>query len=226
MLEQLTVLNNGLLILILLLASLICSAVITLPNPKVSRLLWTGRWMVLTLLYPQRYVHPDYADLMLFELPNDSSILLVFGVFIFLFYDLITGTKRGRQVRKKFRILPQLIPVNGHDKVEIEEAGNVDGSSRQLKGEIMQNEREILQGLLGQETPEELGEFRDDNATVLADEEETVPLANQNFPNIGGIVENATDSLEFCMSCDKPVKKEWKACPFCGELFEMQEDGN
>ena len=226
MLEQLTVLNNGLLILILLLASLICSAVITLPNPKVSRLLWTGRWGVLTLLYPQRYVHPDYADLMLFELPNDSSILIVFGVCIFLFYDLITGTKRGRRVRRKFRILPQLIPVNGYDDVEIEEAGNVDGSSRQLKGEIMQNEREILQGLLGQETPEELGEFRDDNATVLADEEETVPLANQNFPNIGGIVENATDSLEFCMSCDKPVKKEWKACPFCGELFVIQEAGN
>ena len=226
MLEQLTVLNNGLLILILLLASLICSAVITLSNPKVSRLLWTGRWGVLTLLYPQRYVHPDYADLMLFELPNDSSILIVFGVCIFLFYDLITGTKRGRRVRRKFRILPQLIPVNGYEDMEIEEAGNVDGSSRQLKGEIMQNEREILQGLLGQETPEELGEFRDDNATVLADEEETVPLANQNFPNIGGIVENATDSLEFCMSCDKPVKKEWKACPFCGELFVMQEDGN
>ena len=226
MLEQLTVLNNGLLILILLLASLICSAVITLSNPKVSRLLWTGRWGVLTFLYPQRYVHPDYADLMLFELPNDSSILIVFGVCIFLFYDLITGTKRGRRVRRKFRILPQLIPVNGYDDVEIEEAGNVDGSSRQLKGEIMQNEREILQGLLGQETPEELGEFRDDNATVLADEEETVPLANQNFPNIGGIVENATDSLEFCMSCDKPVKKEWKACPFCGELFVIQEAGN
>ena len=226
MLEQLEVLDNGLLILILLLASLICSAVITLPNPKVSRLLWTGRWGVLTLLYPQRYVHPDYADLMPFELPNDLSVLIVFGVCLFLFYDLITGTKRGRQVRRKFRILPQLIPVDGYDGVEIEEAGDVDGSSRQLKGEIIQNEREILQGLLGQEAPEELGEFGDENATTLADEEETVPLANQNFPDIGGIVEDATDGLEFCMSCDKPVKKEWKACPFCGELFEMQEDGN
>ena len=226
MLEQLAVLNNGLLILILLLASLICSAVVTLTNPKVSKLLWIARWGVLILLYPQRYVHRDYVDLMPFELPNDSSILIVIGVCLFLFYDLITGTKRGRQVRRKFRILPQLIPMDDYDKVEIEEAEDVDGSSRQLKGEIIQNERDILQGLLGQEAPEELGEFRDDNATALADEEETVPLANQNFPDIGGNVENASDSLEFCMSCDKPVKKEWKACPFCGELFEMQEDGN
>ena len=112
MLEQLTILNNGLLILVLLLASLICSVIVTLSNPKVSKLLWSIRWTALAILYPQRYVHPNYADVIPFELPNDSPILIVGGICLFLFYDLITGTKRGRQVRRKFRILPQLIPMD------------------------------------------------------------------------------------------------------------------
>ena len=94
MLEQLTILNNGLLILVLLLASLICSVIVTLSNPKVSKLLWSIRWTVLALLYPQRYVHPNYADVIPFGLPNDSPILIVGGVCLFLFYDLIPGTKR------------------------------------------------------------------------------------------------------------------------------------
>ena len=224
MLEQLTILNNGLLILVLLLASLICSVIVTLSNPKVSKLLWSIRWTVLALLYPQRYVHPNYADVIPFELPNDSPILFVGGVCLFLFYDLITGTKRGRQVRRKFRILPQLIPMDDYYEVEIEEPEDIDGSSRQLKGEIIQNEHDVLQSLLGQDTTEELNQFNDTDATVLVDEEETMPLANQNFQEIKGRVENAADNLEFCESCNKPVKKKWKACPFCGEFLEIYED--
>ena len=224
MLEQLTILNNGLLILVLLLASLICSVIVTLSNPKVSKLLWSIRWTVLALLYPQRYIHPNYADVIPFELPNDSPILFVGGVCLFLFYDLITGTKRGRQVRRKFRILPQLIPMDDYYEVEIEEPEDIDGSSRQLKGEIIQNEHDVLQSLLGQDTTEELNQFSDTDATVLVDEEETMPLANQNFQEIKGRVENAADNLEFCESCNKPVKKEWKACPFCGEFLEIYED--
>ena len=224
MLEQLTILNNGLLILVLLLASLICSVIVTLSNPKVSKLLWSIRWTVLALLYPQRYVYPNYADVIPFELPNDSPILFVGGVCLFLFYDLITGTKRGRQVRRKFRILPQLIPMDDYYEVEIEEPEDIDGSSRQLKGEIIQNEHDVLQSLLGQDTTEELNQFSDTDATVLVDEEETMPLANQNFQEIKGRVENAADNLEFCESCNKPVKKKWKACPFCGEFLEIYED--
>jgi len=223
-LEQLTILNNGLLILVLLLASLICSVIVTLSNPKVSKLLWSIRWTVLALLYPQRYVYPNYADVIPFELPNDSPILFVGGVCLFLFYDLITGTKRGRQVRRKFRILPQLIPMDDYYEVEIEEPEDIDGSSRQLKGEIIQNEHDVLQSLLGQDTTEELNQFSDTDATVLVDEEETMPLANQNFQEIKGRVENAADNLEFCESCNKPVKKKWKACPFCGEFLEIYED--
>ena len=166
----------------------------------------------------------NYADVIPLELPNDSPILIGGGICLFLFYDLITGTKRGRQVRRKFKILPKLIPMDEHYEVEIEEPEGIDGSSRQLKGEIIQNEHDVLQSLLGQETPEELNQFSDTDAAVLVDEEETMPLSNQNFPDIKGRVENATDNLEFCESCNKPVKKEWKACPFCGEFLEIYED--
>ena len=114
--------------------------------------------------------------------------------------------------------------MDDYYKVEIEEPEDIDGSSRQLKGEIMQNEHDVLQSLLGQETPEELKQFSDTDADLLGDEEETMPLSNQNFPDIKGGVENATDNLEFCESCNKPVKKEWKACPFCGEFLEIYED--
>ena len=196
----------------------------TLSNPKVSKLLWSIRWTVLALLYPQRYIPPNYADVIPFELPNDSPILIVGGVCLFLFYDLITGTKGGRQVRRKFRILPQLIPMDDYYEVKIEEPEDIDGSSRQLKGEIIQNEHDVLQSLLGQDTTEELNQFSDTDATVLVDEEETMPLANQNFQEIKGRVENAADNLEFCESCNKPVKKKWKACPFCGEFLEIYED--
>ena len=224
MLGQLTILNNGLLILVLLVSTLICSVLVALSNPKVSKLLWSVRWIVLALLYPQKYVHSNYADVIPLVLLNDSPILIVGGICLFLFYDLITGTKRGRQVRRKFKILPKLIPMDEHYEVEIEEPEDIDGSSRQLKGEIIQNEHDVLQSLLGQETPEELNQFSDTDAAVLVDEEETMPLSNQNFPDIKGRVENATDNLEFCESCNKPVKKEWKACPFCGEFLEIYED--
>ena len=46
--------------------------------------------------------------------------------------------------------------MDEHYEVEIEEPEDIDGSNRQLKGEIMQNEHDVLQSLLGQETPEEL----------------------------------------------------------------------
>jgi len=117
-----------------------------------------------------------------------------------------------------------LIPIDDYYEVEIEEAEDIDGSSRQLKGEIIQNEHDVLQSLLGQDTPEELNQFSETEATVLVDEEETMPLSNQNFPDIKGRVENAVDNLEFCESCSKPVKKEWKACPFCGEFLEIYEN--
>ena len=129
----------------------------------------------------------------------------------------------GLIIRILIPVICRFYRIDDYYEVEIEEPEDIDGSSRQLKGEIIQNEHDVLQSLLGQDTPEELNQFSDTDATVL-DEEETMPLSNQNFPDIKGRVENAVDNLEFCESCSKPVKKEWKACPFCGEFLEIYED--
>ena len=67
-----------------------------------------------------------------------QNILLMLGIGIVLLYILLTNTKRGRAVRKKFRILPRLIPIEDDYETDVKKPENLDGSSRQLKGEIIE----------------------------------------------------------------------------------------
>ena len=107
---------------------------------------------------------------------------------------------------------------------DIKEPENLDGSSRQLKGEIIQNEHEILNTLLNQEGTDELSDFDEDDAVLLQEQDENIPLPNQNFSNISGQIKSISDDQEYCAACKKPVETEWKACPFCGEFLEEYED--
>ena len=153
---------------------------------------------------------------------ENQQIIFILVVTLLLFYLILT--QRGKAVRKKFRILPKLIPLDDYDEIQIKEPEKIDGSQRQLKDEIIDNEHDILQNLVGEESPEVLSGFENDDATVLPDEEESVPLANQNFPDIKGKVENIAENLEYCAECSKAVKEEWKACPYCGEFLEVYEE--
>ena len=153
-----------------------------------------------------------------------QNILLMLGIGIVLLYILLTKTKRGKAVRKKFRILPRLIPIEEDYETEVKKPGNLDGSSRQLKGEIIENEHEILNKLLKQEGTEKLEDFEEDKAMAVHEHDENIPLANQNFSSMGGQIKSISDEQEFCAECKKPVKPEWKACPFCGEFLEEYED--
>jgi len=152
---------------------------------------------------------------------ENQQIIFVLVVTLLLCYLILT--QRGKAVRKKFRILPKLIPLDDYDEIQIKEPEKIDGSHRQLKEEIIDNEHDILQNLVGENSPEVLSGFEDDDATVLPDEEESMPLANQNFPDIKGKVENIAENLEYCAECSKTVKEEWKACPYCGEFLEVYE---
>tara|TARA_B100001250_G_scaffold63696_1_gene50110 strand:+ start:1933 stop:2451 length:519 start_codon:yes stop_codon:yes gene_type:complete len=152
---------------------------------------------------------------------ENIAILSILGLIIL--YFLLTKTHRGREVRKKFRILPKLIPIDEEYETNIEEPQNLDGSNRQLKGEIIENEHEILNDLLSQTGTEELSGFEDDDAIAIQEQELEVPLPNQNFSSISGQVKPISDEQEFCAECKKPVKPEWKACPFCGEFLEEYE---
>ena len=153
-----------------------------------------------------------------------QDILLILGIGIVLLYIILTKTKRGRAVRKKFRILPKLIPIEDDYETEVKEPENLDGSSRQLKGEIIENEHDILNELLGQEGTEKLEDFDEEDTMSIDEHDENIPLANQNFSSMSGQVKSVSDEQEFCAVCKKPVKPEWKACPFCGEFLEEYED--
>ena len=155
------------------------------------------------------------------NLTIQDVILILVGALVLLYF-ILTKTQRGREVRKKFRILPKLIPLDDDYETDIDEPENLDGSNRQLKGEIIDNEHDILNQLLRQEGTEELSGFEDEDAVPA--EEQNVPLANQNFNSMSGQVKSISDEQEFCAECKKPVKTEWKACPFCGEFLEIYED--
>ena len=157
------------------------------------------------------------------KLALEQIILILISSLIFI-YLILTKTKRGRSVRKRFRVLPQLIPIDDEYETEIKKPQNLDGSSRQLKGEIIEDEHKILNELLGQKNTEELSGFDEEDAATIEELDMNVPLHNQNFSSMKGKVTNAADEQEFCAECKKPVKPEWKACPFCGEFLEIYEN--
>ena len=153
-----------------------------------------------------------------------QDVILILVVALVLLYFILTKTQRGREVRKKFRILPRLIPLDDDYDTDIDEPENLDGSNRQLKGEIIDNEHDILNQLLRQEGTEELSGFENEDAVPAEEQDQNIPLANQNFNSMSGQKKSVSDEQEFCAECKKPVKAEWKACPFCGEFLEIYED--
>ena len=153
-----------------------------------------------------------------------QDVIFMLVAALILLYFLLTKTQRGIEVRKRFRILPKLIPLDDDYETNIEEPENLDGSNRQLKGEIIDNEHNILNQLLGQEGTEELSGFEDEDAVPAKEQDQNVPLANQNFNSMSGQIKSISDEQEFCAECKKPVKAEWKACPFCGEFLEIYEE--
>ena len=152
-----------------------------------------------------------------------QGVILILVAALILVYFLLTKTQKGREVRKKFRILPKLIPLDDDYEIDIDEPENLDGSNRQLKGEIIDNEHDILNQLLRQEGTEELSGFEDEDAVAVEEQDQNIPLANQNFNSMNGQIKSISDEQEFCAECKKPVKDEWKACPFCGEFLEIKD---
>ena len=155
---------------------------------------------------------------------DNQQVILIVVITTLLFYLILTKTQRGREVRRKFRILPKLMPLDDYNDIEIKNPEKIDGSQRQLKNEIIDNEHAILQNLVGEDSPEILSGFDEGDITTIPEEEENIPLANQNFTSIKGKIENVAKSLEYCAECGKPVKEEWKSCPYCGEFLEVYEE--
>ena len=218
MTKELDVLDNGLLILVIVLASVFCSLVITLSNKRKSNIIWLMKWSMMLLLYPHKYVREELILNIPFDSFVQSPLPIICAALTILMYDLISGTRKGRKVSKKFRIIPKLVPLD-----EYKEKEQVDGTSRQITNEIIKNEHEILEELVGNLSSSKLNEFEEEDGETFSNVEETMPLANQNFPEIGGETKAAEENQEYCGNCNEPIKSEWKACPFCGEFLETFE---
>ena len=212
------ILDNGLLIFAIFLSSLICSLMLIVTNKNKSFLFWAIRWSIAVLILPQKYIENIYELSIPFRFPLDTPTPFVGITLFFLIFDLFTGTKRGKKLSKKFKPLPKLVPL---EKVIEEE--QVDGSSRQVTNEIIDNEHEILDELVGNLSSNKLNELQEEYGEKINSNDTTMPLANQNFPEIEGAISSAEQEQGYCGHCNEPVKNEWKACPLCGEFLEEYE---
>ena len=212
------ILDNGLLIFSIFLSSFLCSLMLIITNKNKLFLFWAVRWSIAVLILPQKYIENIYELSLPFESPIDTPTPFVGITLLFLIFDLFTGTKRGKKLSKKFKPLPTLVPL---EKVIEEE--QVDGTTRQVTNEIIDNEHEILEELVGNLSPNNLDELDEGYGEKLSKMDEKIPLANQNFPELGGQIDSAEEDQEYCGNCNEPVKKEWKACPLCGEFLEVYE---
>ena len=212
------ILDSGLLLFAIFSASSLCSLMLTITNKNKSFLFWIFKWFIIALLFPHKFIRNDILQIIPFDSPIETPLPIFLAIFLFLSYDLISGTKRGKKVTKKFKIIPKLFPLE-----EIEEKEQVDGTTRQVTKEIIDNEHEILEELVGNLSPSNLDELDEGYGEELSKMDEKMPLANQNFPELGGQIDSAELDQEYCGSCNEPVKKEWKACPFCGEFLEVYD---
>lgn len=210
--------DSGLLLFAIFSASSLCSLMLTITNKGKSFLFWILKWFITALLFPHKFIRNDILQSIPFNSPIETSIPIVLVIFLFLSHDLISGTKRGKKVSQKFKIIPKLFPLE-----EIEEKEQIDGTARQVTKEIIDNEHEILEELVGNLSPSNLDVLEEGYGEKISKLDEKMPLANQNFPELGGQVDSAEEDQEYCGKCNEPVKKEWKACPLCGEFLEVYE---
>ena len=208
------ILDNGLLIFAIFVSSFLCSLMLILTNKNKPFLFWAFRWSIVVLILPQKYIDNIHDLSMPFKSPIDTPTPFVGITLLFLIFDLFTGTKRGKKLSKKFKPLPALVPL---EKVIEEE--QVDGTTRQVTNEIIDNEHEILDELFGNFPPNKLDELQEGYGEKLSISDEKVSFANQNFPEIEGAIIPAKQRQEYCSHCNEPVKNEWKACPLCGEFL-------
>ena len=211
-------LDSGLLLFAIFVSSSLCSLLLILTNKRKSFFFWLLRWVFVMFLLPHRYFESILDQNIPFESPIESPKLFVFITLFFLFFDLMTGNSNRMKKTNKFKKVAKLIPLE-----QAVEEESVDGTSRQVTKEIISNEHELLDELIGNLGSSNSGELEEGYGEKLSKMDEKLPLANQNFPEIEGKIDVAESNQEYCGSCNEPVKEEWKACPYCGEFLDEYE---
>ena len=210
--------DSGLLLSVIFASSLICSLLLVLTNKRKSFFSWLLRWIFVIFLLPHRYFESKLGYNIPFASPIESPMFFVLLTLFFLLFDLMSGNSNRKKTSNKFKKVAKLIPLE-----QAVEEESVDGTSRQVTKEIVSNEHELLEELLGNLGSDTSGRLEEGYGEKLSKMDEKLPLANQNFPEIEGKIDIAESNQEYCGSCNKPVKVEWKACPFCGEFLDEYE---
>ena len=75
---------------------------------------------------------------------ENQQIIFILVVTLLLFYLILTQTQRGIAVRKKFRILPKLIPLDDYDEIQIKEPEKIDGRTKRVEGKTVPKSDNII----------------------------------------------------------------------------------
>nr|AIF05322.1 hypothetical protein [uncultured marine group II/III euryarchaeote KM3_181_H05] len=151
------------------------------------------RWLAVAALFPLAFI------------PLSGPLFMVAALLSAL-WDTARVAQTSQDRKGKRAQAPVLEVIEAPEEV-------IDGGDRQLTGEVLPDERELLDELLEETTPDALGELAPGEGKLLEGEfEETQVLANRQS-EASELQPLPTAS---CPGCDAAVEENWKACPSCG----------
>ena len=154
------------------------------------------RWLAVAAIFPLAFV------------PLSGPLFMVAALLSAL-WDTARMAQVSQGRKEKRAQFPVLEEIEAPEEI-------IDGSDRQLTDEVLPGERELLDDLLEETTPDALGELAPGEGRLLEGEfEETQVLANRQ-PEGRELHPLPTGS---CPNCDTSVEDDWKAGPKCGELL-------
>ena len=157
------------------------------------------RWLAVAAIFPLAFI------------PLSGPLFMVAALLSAL-WDTARMAQVSQGRKEKRAQVPVLEEIEAPEEI-------IDGSDRQLTDEVLPGERELLDELLEETTPDALGELAPGEGRLLEGEfEETLVLANRQ-PEGRELQPLPTGS---CPNCDTSVEDDWKACPKCGELLDSE----
>ena len=157
------------------------------------------RWLAVAALFPLAFI------------PLSGPLFMVAALLSAL-WDTARMAQVSQGRKEKRAQVPVLEEIEAPEEI-------IDGSDRQLTDEVLPGERELLDELLEETTPDALGELAPGEGRLLEGEFEETPVLANRQPEGRELQPLPTGS---CPNCDTSVEDDWKACPKCGELLDSE----
>ncbi len=188
-------------LLMLMLYALLCgSSWLLLRRNREYRLRFgIYRWLAVAAIFPLAFI------------PLSGPLFMVAALLSAL-WDTARMAQVSQGRKEKRAQVPVLEEIEAPEEL-------IDGSDRQLTDEVLPGERELLDDLLEETTPDALGELAPGEGRLLEGEFEETPVLANRQPEGRELQPLPTGS---CPNCDTSVEDDWKACPECGELLDSE----